>query len=966
MNRKFLALIISCIIISTSLNAQDGNEYLNKAMPFMNSNPDSARFYLDKAYTKFRYTGDLALAYKTKYYKGVSYWIQQSYQQAYDTLSTYKSLMDKVGFNDPDILSQFYNGLGFAARDLMRFNESEKYLIAGIKLAENNKNSNTLSKLQTNLGSLYKIRGDYTKAEQIYFKMLDAPENKEEDLLAIYKDFGDLYSRFLMQPEKAHPYIDKATVLTLKLYGEGSKDHIDMVMSKAAAFFYAKEYESAIKNWEEALKMAKKNNDIRTVSFNINNIGRAYQLLGDLPKAIELTKQSVALKENILGKQHASTLLSYNNLARLYTFNSQIEESNKLLNESIKIHRELFGNSHPEMARAYSFLGYNYSVSKKYAEGIAKVQEGYSTAARVIEVSKNKLAPPEVIPFNPIDYSSLAYTHALLLYDSIKINKKFNKVLADFTLSCFRKSDEALMNIKLGMLPGDAVNQSGTYLEIYKSATKIFEDFYSITGEQKYFDEYLYYADKQKGFNLLVATKEQERPEGLLPVEVAERENKFREELAKQITKVKSGAPTDSLFSLQMQYYTLLDEINNKYPAYNSWKFGTKPLTLSQLQPMLGKRVVLDYVMIDSLLFITLISADKNKIYKVKVSQEQIKQSINDFRLAVVNQQLTVADKIGHQLYIWLIRPAEEILQKLPAPFHVTIIPDGFLGNVPFEALVKNEMAKPIDRYLIKDYIFSVHYNLSLAFKDYSKKSGGDLLAFAPTYKGKSAGLLRSGLRELPYAQQEAATIASLFGGKVIEGESASAQNFKKLAENASAIHVASHILLNEFNPDQSSIIFTTPNQDSELDALAVYELYAMNLSADLVTLSGCNSGMGKIEQGEGVMSLARAFMFAGCQNIVMSLWQVSDESTSELMTYFYTNLKDGMPKDEALREAKLKFLTEADEVKSNPYYWSGFVYTGNQKPLAVANNVLWYYVFSAIGVMAILFLVWRMKSKAI
>jgi CHAT domain-containing protein len=123
---------------------------------------------------------------------------------------------------------------------------------------------------------------------------------------------------------------------------------------------------------------------------------------------------------------------------------------------------------------------------------------------------------------------------------------------------------------------------------------------------------------------------------------------------------------------------------------------------------------------------------------------------------------------------------------------------------------------------------------------------------------------------------------------------------------------------------------------------------------------------MGKIEQGEGVMSLARAFMFAGCQNIVISLWQVSDESTSELMTYFYTNLKDGMPKDEALREAKLKFLTEADEVKSNPYYWSGFVYTGNQKPLAVANNVLWYYVFSAIGVMAILFLVWRMKSKAI
>jgi CHAT domain-containing protein len=962
----FLSAFITAtfLVISVLSYGQNANSYMGKAMPFMNTNPDSARFYLDKAFAAFKKSDDLPSAYKTRYYKGASYWIQQSYQHAFDTLSKYKTLMDKSGFNDPDILSQFYNGLGFVSRDLMRFNDSEKYLTAGVKIAEQHKLSETLSKLYTNLGSLYIIKGDYTKAEQLYFKMLDAPKNGEEDLLAIYKDFGDLYSRFLMQPEKAHPYIDKATVLTLQLYGEGSQNHVDMVMSKAAAFFYAKEYKAAITNWELAQKMAQKNNDVRIVSFAINNIGRAYQFLGDLPKAVEFTKQSIAIKEKILGKQHASTLLSYNNLARLYTFSDKLDESNKLLNESIKIHRELFGDNHPEMARAYSFLGYNYSVSKKYAEGITKLQEGYATASRVIAAPKNKLAPPQAIPFNPIDYSSLAFIHAQLLYDSIKTTS-FNEELASFALVCLRNSDEALMNIKLGMLPGDAVNQSGTYLETYKSAAKILHDFYNITGDQKYFNEYLYYADKQKGFNLLVATKEQERPEGLLPVEVAEKENNFRQQLANQMTKIKAGAPTDSLFAIQVQYNVLLDEINKKYPEYNSWKFGTNPLTLAQLQPILGKRVVLDYVMIDSLVFITLVTADQKNIFKVKVTQEQVNQTINEFRMAVVNQQLAEADKLGHQLYTWLIKPAEEVLQKLQGPLHVTVIPDGLLGHVPFEALVKNPNAKPIDRYLIKDYIFSIHYNLSLAFKDYSKKIKGDLLAFAPTYNSKSTGLIRSGLRELPFAQKEASTIASLFGGKVIQGESASAQNFKQLAENASAIHVASHIILNEFNPDQSSIVFTTANEDSELDELAVYELYAMKLNADLVTLSGCNSGTGKIEQGEGVMSLARAFMYAGCSNIVMSLWQVADESTNELMEYFYANLKNGMAKDEALREAKLKFLENADEIKANPYFWSGFVYSGNQLPLQVSNS---RWRFAVLGVLVVcigVLVVWRTRRKA-
>jgi CHAT domain-containing protein len=135
-----------------------------------------------------------------------------------------------------------------------------------------------------------------------------------------------------------------------------------------------------------------------------------------------------------------------------------------------------------------------------------------------------------------------------------------------------------------------------------------------------------------------------------------------------------------------------------------------------------------------------------------------------------------------------------------------------------------------------------------------------------------------------------------------------------------------------------------------------------------LVTLSACQTGIGKLQKGEGMLSLARAFNYAGASSIITTLWKINDQSTSEIMASFYKNLSDGLSKKEALRQAKLTYLTTNDDpLLNHPYYWSGIVLTGNTMPVVSTNYLLWIFL-SIAGVVLIRFLyvlfLKRHKSK--
>ena len=155
------------------------------------------------------------------------------------------------------------------------------------------------------------------------------------------------------------------------------------------------------------------------------------------------------------------------------------------------------------------------------------------------------------------------------------------------------------------------------------------------------------------------------------------------------------------------------------------------------------------------------------------------------------------------------------------------------------------------------------------------------------------------------------------------------------------------------------SLVNLSISQDSIYEAIDIIHDYSLKLytyrnNADLVTLSACNTSLGEVAKGEGVLSLARGFFYSGSKSVVASLWEVNDKSTSEIMTSFYTNLKDGQTKSEAMNNAKRTYLSNHSLSEQSPYYWSSFILIGDAGAIDLSSN-LYLYLTTAIAILLVM-----------
>jgi CHAT domain-containing protein len=300
---------------------------------------------------------------------------------------------------------------------------------------------------------------------------------------------------------------------------------------------------------------------------------------------------------------------------------------------------------------------------------------------------------------------------------------------------------------------------------------------------------------------------------------------------------------------------------------------------------------------------------------------------------------------------------APKLYQKLVAPVaqylpeKIILVPDGPLGYVPFDALLtsapedlNNFKSYP---YLLHKHQFSYTYSATLLRemrdKKHRQEPKNDFLAFAPFYNGDTTllasryaydELMRKDLQPLTYSGPEVAAAAKLMRGEAIIGTAATEERFTSMASDYRIIHLATHGRADNRVGDYAFLAFTEIKDSIENELLYVKDLYNHTLNADLVVLSACETGIGKLQRGEGIISLARAFAYAGAKSIVTSLWSVNNKSTSELMGFFYEELERGKNKDEALRLARLRFLKESSVRNGHPFFWAAFVPIGDMRPV--------------------------------
>ncbi len=305
----------------------------------------------------------------------------------------------------------------------------------------------------------------------------------------------------------------------------------------------------------------------------------------------------------------------------------------------------------------------------------------------------------------------------------------------------------------------------------------------------------------------------------------------------------------------------------------------------------------------------------------------------------------------ARRLYELLFSPVAGILGGKRS---LVIVPDGILGWLPFEALLTSDPETPrryrTYPYLLSDctisYTYSGGYWLSLKqLPVQSARPARSCLALAPDFATDPQGFA-----PLEHNAEEASSIARMLRGKVLKGVEATRANFLALAPNYAVLHLATHAKSNSYNGDYAYMAFSANPKDSTDESLLyVKDLYGQRWHADLAVLSACETGIGSFRPGEGVISLGRGFAQAGVRSTVNSLWSVNDARTSDLMQGFYTGLRKGLTKDDALRQAKLTYLAGNAHEAAHPFYWASYLPFGDMAPLKLPNPFPWSYLLIGI-----------------
>jgi CHAT domain-containing protein len=251
----------------------------------------------------------------------------------------------------------------------------------------------------------------------------------------------------------------------------------------------------------------------------------------------------------------------------------------------------------------------------------------------------------------------------------------------------------------------------------------------------------------------------------------------------------------------------------------------------------------------------------------------------------------------------------------------------------------------------------------------------GNILALAPSYapiktppwRKKREVDLRETLIELPGAVDEVTKLKELYNGEFYVGLQANETVFKDCAPKYGILHLAMHGLVNQKDPEYSGLALTEDQSKDEDNFLYAYEIKQLGLHAGLVVLSACETGVGKYQRGEGVVSIGRGFMYAGAPSLLMTLWNLNDQSGAVIVEQFYKNLSEGMEKDEAIRQAKLFYLDNYPPEYTHPFMWAAFVQVGDYSSIQINHKTNWnYYIIGAVVILLVLLLsIFKTRKKA-
>lgn len=793
---------------------------------------------------------------------------------------------------------------------------------------------------ENQFGQTQNAISSYEKAWQLYQKQKLGDYDIIEFCL---KPLGNLYT-VLGDYDSAENTIKQYyfIVNTTKNYPDAQKQKFAAILNLSNVYQSSGKISLAIELLENTLKTEKLSNLQKGILWN--NLGNNYwlgskQLLlikNSSDNAEKAFESSIKFLQNEKG-QSETLSNSYRNLASMNRQWHRFDIADSYMQKAEKLFFETKNQQPRKLAKLYYEKALLFFDERKYDESTKQISAVFKTLIPNYN-SKN------ILPNQNQLYAETVLVDAFDLQAEILKLKDPKKALKAFELSFY--IEDLLMN--------NLIYENSKILMQLRSRNRtekcitIYDYLFKKEGKTKYLEEAFQLSEKTKSgilkdyrSNIKNASAEEKQ----LLQELQNSNNAILKE--QQKGDLAAISKINQLIKKQNESMLLLKKIQSENQNYLPENCDLKAL-FSKLEN--NKAMMVYYFMGSEKLYYFTLQHNRISLNRVPIGDGKIVDIlffIDYFNNAnAITNDILGYNRSGKRAYDLLNLPTNFTYKNL------IIVPDGILNFLPFEALITQEskttnFAKM--HYLLND--FKIAYNTSANIYLNSKpvsKSKKTVLGIFPVFEKTPF--------ELRYSKKELESIRSNFKGKYLENSNAKFANFKSNASNYAILHLSTHA---------SSGDIETPASIKFYDQEILYsELYNLRINPDLVVLSACETGIGKLYKAEGAMSIARGFQFAGAQNLLFSLWKVNDFTTSVFMSDFYKNVKNDVPYFEANANAKLEYLNDKSipNAKKSPYYWSSFVYYGSISTEETSGNYI-YYAISFLIVIG-LFLIFNPYRK--
>ena len=787
--------------------------------------------------------------------------------------------------------------------------------------------------------------------------------------------YKGLYEQLNNDPEKALVYYYQAERY-FSDFVPLNRLLVDLYYNKALIYSnLRKDYQKAILFYDKFLNAG---NISVTKHAHVNiSLGICYQKLENYPMAIEYFKKAIIQASDLSNIEKVDFYISANlNLSLVYQKLQRKELEFHCINNALETTKHHHVEKYVK-AKIFKQLGEYYSLNGDLVRAIGYYQKVLGLCTEAF-TDTTMFANPvfadsymEGLMINTLSMKGYAF---YLLYAT---NGKDINYLRE-ALKCHEAGMTALIKVLMEMESENSeFSWDGLIHTSCNNAVSYACMLYNLTGEIGYADKALLFSEKSKMLAILISNQHNNIgkvagiPDALVEKEMTLRneiqhlQNRLLEDESKGIgIRVNQGL-VDELTRLQIQGDTLKRMFQTKYKNYVELKYNLKVMSIREIQKKLhDDQVIIEYQLLNSEIITIVIAKHKVRLTLTPNDGKEIAH-IMQLRNAVSENPF---HKDPHTVYADFVASASYLFKRLLQPVFndiigkkLIVIPHNELNLVPFELLLTEEPdARSIPDYanlpyLLRELPVSYAYSCTLLYDQVpERKAGKNTAIFLPDYSLPHKGGEYPDLSPLEGAREEVVAIQKLVHGKVYRSTHATEREFRAAVSGYQVLHLAAHTLIDEKIPSLSSLVMSPPADSMDDGLLHSYELYQMKLRARLVVLSSCNTGYGKLQYGEGLLSLTRSFFLTGVRSVAYTQWPLVDKTGALIITGFYDGMVEGQNLEVALRAAKLGYLSVADPVKSHPYFWAGYVLVGNTDPIELSRRfpiIVWFLVIVTAGI---------------